>query len=299
MLTQELMREVKRLQVRTRRRVEGLFAGEYHTAFKGRGMEFADVREYEPGDDVRTIDWNVTARAGRPFIKRFVEERELTVMLAVDLSASGVFSSADDQAARLKNRIAVEAAAVLALSASTNHDRVGLCLFTDKVEVFVEPGKGRGHSLRLLRELLHFQPASRGTDIGAAALHLGHVLKRRGTLFMISDFLCDQGPAGFETPLRLLARKHEVVAIHISDPREYTMPDAGLIEVTDPETGRGGLIDTSSRRVRDAYAAAALRRDAQLASVFARTEVDRVALSTSRPFIPDLVRYFRMREQRR
>ena len=182
MLTQELMREVRRLQVRTRRRVEGLFAGEYHTAFKGRGIEFADVREYEPGDDVRAIDWNVTARTGRPFIKRFVEERELSVVLAVDLSGSGEFSSSTAPGARLKSRIAIEAAAALALSASSNHDRVGLCLFTSEVELFLAPNKGRANTLRLLRELLSFRPRARGTDIAGAVLRLGHVLKRRGTI---------------------------------------------------------------------------------------------------------------------
>jgi uncharacterized protein (DUF58 family) len=299
MLTQELMREVRRLQVRTKRRVEGLFAGEYHTAFKGRGIEFADVREYAPGDDVRAIDWNVTARAGRPFIKRFVEERELTVMLAVDLSASGAFSSRTGGDARLKNRIAIETAAVLALSASLNHDRVGLCLFTDTVELYLRPGKGRAHSLRLLRELLSFQPRGRATDIAGAALRLGHVLNRRGTIFLISDFLCQGGPEVLEKPLRLLARKHEVVALQIVDPRERTLPNVGLIEVVDPETGARRLIDSSSRRVRDAYTDAATTRDAFLTAVLGRSQVDRVELSTARPFARDLERYFRMKERRR
>ncbi len=299
MLTQELMKEVRRLQVRTRRRVEGLFAGEYHTAFKGRGIEFADVREYEPGDDVRSIDWNVTARAGRPFIKRFIEERELTVVLAVDLSASGDFSSISGESARLKNRVAIEAAAVLALSASTNHDRVGLCLFTEKVEVFVPPGKGRGHILRLLRELLNFEPRRRGTDIGSAALHLGRVLNRRGIVFMISDFLVRGGVPEFETPLRLLARRHEVIALQVTDPREHALPNVGLVEIVDAETGNRRLIDTASRRVRDAYADAARTREAALASFFGRAEIDRVKLSTDRPFAPELVNYFHMRERRR
>jgi uncharacterized protein (DUF58 family) len=299
MLTQELMREVRRLQVRTKRRVEGLFAGEYHTAFKGRGIEFADVREYEPGDDVRTIDWNVTARAGKPFIKRFVEERELTVVLAVDLSASGVFSSNTAADARLKNRIAIETAAVLALSASLNHDRVGLCLFTDEVELFVQPSKGRVHSLRILRELLNFQPRARGTDIAGAALHLGHILKRRGTVFMISDFLAPGGATKLESPLRLLARKHEVVALQIVDPRERILPNVGLVEVVDPESGGRRLIDTASRRVRETYAEAAAKRDADLGALFGRAKVDRVELSTVRPVVHDLERYFRMKERRR
>ena len=299
MLTQELMREVRRLQVRTRRRVEGLFAGEYHTAFKGRGIEFADVREYEPGDDVRTIDWNVTARAGRTFIKRFVEERELTVMTAVDMSGSGDFSSAPGTQARLKSRIAIESAAALALSASTNHDRVGLCLFTDEVELFVAPSKGRVHITRLIRELLNFEPKSRGTDIGKASLHLGHVLTRRGTLFIISDFVAPGGAESFESPLRLLSRKHEVIAVQVVDPREQTLPDVGLIEVQDPESGELCLLDTSSRRVRAAYSLAAAERNTRIAAAFGRAKIDRVELSTHRPFMTDLIKYFQMRERRR
>lgn len=297
MLTQDLMREVRRLQVRTKRRVEGLFAGEYHTAFKGRGIEFADVREYEPGDDVRTIDWNVTARTGKPFIKRFVEERELTVFLAVDLSASESFLST--QGPRTKRRIAIETAAVLALSASSNHDRVGLCLFTEEIELYLPPGKGRGHSLRLLRELLSFEPRARGTNFDRVLLRLGHVLPRRGTLFLISDFLAPGGPESFETSLRLLSRKQEVIAVQITDPREQVLPNVGLVEVVDPESGEHRLLDTASKRIRTEYQAAALRRESQLARLFGRTETDRVVLSTERPFVQDLVRYFQMRERRR
>lgn len=299
MLTQDLMKEVRRLQVRTKRRVEGLFAGEYHTAFKGRGIEFADVREYEPGDDVRAIDWNVTARSGKPFIKRFVEERELTVFLAVDLSASEVFGSASGPGSRLKRRIAIEAAAVLALSASANHDRVGLCLFTDDVELFLPPGKGRGNSSRLLRELLSFEPRSKGTDLGRVLLRLGHVLPRRGIVFLLSDFLTPGGVVSFERPLRLLARKQEVIGLHITDPRESELPDVGIVEVVDPETGTLQLLDTSSRSMRTRYKAAALKREAELAEVFGRTKSDRVVLRTDRPFVTDLVRYFQMRERRR
>jgi len=297
MLTQDLMREVRRLQVRTKRRVEGLFAGEYHTAFKGRGIEFADVREYEPGDDVRTIDWNVTARTGKPFIKRFVEERELTVFLAVDLSASESFLSANGT--RTKRRIAIETAAVLALSASANHDRVGLCIFTEDIELYLPPGKGRGNSLRLLRELLNFEPKARGTNIERVLLSLGHVLPRRGTLFLISDFLAPGGPKSFETSLRLLSRKQEVIALQITDPRERELPNVGLVEVFDPESGEHRLLDTASKRMRTQYAAASAQRDAELAKLFGRTETDRVVLSTERPFVQDLVRYFQMRERRR
>lgn len=299
MLTQELMREVRRLQVRTRRRVEGLFAGEYHSAFKGRGIEFADVRAYEPGDDVRAIDWNVTARLGHPHIKRFIEERELSVVIAVDLSASGAFSSAGGPKARPKRRLAVETAAVLALSAATNSDRTGLCVFTADVELFIPPAKGRTHTLRLMRELLNFEPRQAGTDISAALNHLGHVLKRRGIVFVISDFIHPGGPLGFESAVRLLARRHEVIAIQITDPRERRLPDVGLVEVADRETGETRWFDTSSRRVRESYEAAAIRREGELQRVLARAEVDRVALSTDTPFVPELIRYFRLRERRR
>src|SRR4051812_26299740 len=221
MLTDELMREVRRLQVRTRRRVEGLFAGEYHSAFKGRGIEFADVREYEPGDDVRSIDWNVTARTGRTFIKRFTEERELTVILAVDLSGSGTFGSSG----KSKSRTAVELAAVLALAAATNNDRVGLLIFTDQVELFLPPRKGRTHLLRLLRELLNFGPRSRGTDVAGAVDHLSRMLRKRALVFLVSDFLAPP----FERELRLASKKHELIAVSIADPRETEMPKAGLI----------------------------------------------------------------------
>lgn len=301
------MREVRRLQVRTRRRVEGLFAGDYHTAFKGRGIEFADVREYEPGDDVRTIDWNVTARAGRPFIKRFVEERELTVMLAVDLSASGDFSSGTGAAARTKRRICIETAALLAFAAASNNDRTGLCLFTDRVEFFLPPGKGRVHSLRLLRELLDFTPTSGGTDIANAAMHLGRMLRGRGIVFLISDFIGTDasGPriqglrSPLETSLRLLTRRHEVVAVQVSDPRESRLPDVGLAQVADPETGLLRWIDTSSRSFRERYEADAKARQTAVESTLASTKIDRIGLSTERPFVADLAKALRLREGRR
>ncbi|MEX2218430.1 MAG: DUF58 domain-containing protein [Phycisphaerales bacterium] len=321
MLTDDLMREVRRLQVRTRRRVEGLFAGEYHTAFKGRGIEFADVREYEPGDDVRSIDWNVTARTGKTFIKRFVEERELTVMLAVDLSGSGVLASAG----KSKGRTAVELAAVLALAAAQNNDRVGLLIFTDRVEKFLPPRKGRIHILRLMRELLNFEPAGKGTDIAGAVEHLGRVLRKRALVFVISDFL-DAGPPkpvppvtpppkpprsprtplggatgaeNWEHPLRLASRKHEMIAVSIADPREAELPAAGLVELADAETGECTVIDTSSRRAREQYRRLAAIREQELARTLARSRVDRIAIRTDRPFIRDLERYFHLRERRR
>lgn len=291
MLTDELMREVRRLQIRTKRRVQGLFAGEYHSAFKGRGIEFAEVREYEAGDDVRAIDWNVSARTGKTFIKRFHEERELTVMLVVDLSRSGAFGSAGKDKARL----AVEVAAVLALSASMNNDRVGLILFTDRVEFFLPPRKGRLHVLRVLREMLNFEPRGAGTDVAAALRRLEHLLHQRALVFLISDF----ASRPFEDVLKVVARQHEVVAVRVGDPRERELPDAGLIEVEDAETGERVAVDTSSKRVRAAFAREGEAKEKALASLFARARVDRVATSTDRAFVPELVRYFRRRERRR
>jgi uncharacterized protein (DUF58 family) len=291
MLTEDLMREVRRLQVRTRRRVEGLFAGEYHSAFKGRGIEFADVREYEPGDDVRSIDWNVTARTGRTFIKRFTEERELTVILAVDLSGSGALASAG----KSKGRTAVELAAVLALAAATNNDRVGLMIFTDRVELFLPARKGRTHVLRLLRELLNFEPRGRGTDVSGAVDHLARMLRKRALVFVVSDFMA---PA-FEKELKLASRKHEVIAVSIADPREAELPKAGLIELADAETGERVTVDSSSRRARQEWRRLAAERETQLDRALARARVDRIRVRTDRPFVRELERYFHLRERRR
>jgi len=291
MLTEDLMREVRRLQVRTRRRVEGLFAGEYHSAFKGRGIEFAEVREYEAGDDVRSIDWNVTARAGRPFIKRFIEERELTVMLVVDMSRSGAFSTS----AKDKSRVAVELSAVLALAAVQNNDRVGLLIFTDRVELFLPPKKGRNHVLRVLRELLNFEPRGTGTVLAGALDHVGRLLKRRSVVFVVSDFVAPD----FDQPLRLIGRKHEVIAVSVSDPRERHLPAAGLVELLDAESGQRIVLDTSSRRQRAEFARLAERDDEVLSRLLAKAKVDRIRVSTEKPFVPELMRYFRVRERRR
>ncbi len=291
MLTDDLMREVRRLQLRTKRRVQGLFAGEYQSAFKGRGIEFAEVREYEPGDDVRAIDWNVTARSGKTFIKRFHEERELTVMLVVDLSRSGAFGSSG----REKSRVAVEVAAVLALTASMNNDRVGLLIFAEEVEVFLPPRKGRTHVLRLLRELLNFEPKGHGTDVGAALEHMGRLLNRRSLAFVISDF--ESRP--FEKVMKVVSRQHEMVAVEVSDPRERELPSVGLMEVCDAESGVRMVVDTSSSRARREYAKLAHEREQERRRLFARAKVDRVPVSTDRSFVADVERYFRMRERRR
>ncbi len=296
MLTEELMREVRRLEIRARRRVSDLFAGEYHSAFKGQGIEFADVREYEPGDDVRTIDWNVTARTGKPFIKRFSEERQLSVVLAVDLSASGLFGSGD----RSKARLMAEMGAVLAMSATRNNDRVGLMTFSDQVELFIPPRKGRRGLLRLMRELLDAEPRGGGRAFADALSTLRGVLDRHSIVFVISDFLdeSEQDPE-WELPLRLLARRHDVIALRVSDPRERDLPALGLIELEDPETGQRALVDTSGRSRRARRRRVADEHDRRLRTLFRRDRVDLVDISTDRPFTNDLVRYFHTRERRR
>lgn len=322
MLTEELMREVRRLQVRTRRRVEGLFAGEYHTAFKGRGIEFADVREYEPGDDVRAIDWNVTARAGHPFVKRFVEERELTVMLVADLSGSFEFGTAERGlegtaggewsvlADGSKRALAAKACALLAFAAVRSGDRVGLCAFTDQVEHYVPPRKGSRHALRLVRELLALEPRGRGTDLAPVADRLRRVLHRRSLIFVISDFISSSpdGPSALERSLRRLggighARGggHDVVAAVVRDRRDAELVAAGLLRVRDPETGQEVVIDTSSRRVRDAYRDSFRRADVQLDQALAgaglRGGRSRVDLWTHEPPVHSLVELFHRRER--
>ncbi len=311
MLPEELMRQVRQLQILTRRAVNEDFAGEYSSAFKGRGMEFAEVREYQPGDDVRTIDWNVTARTGTPFVKKYVEERELTIIFAVDLSGSGQFGSVD----RLKNRTAAELCAVLAFTAIANNDKVGLLIFTDHIEHFVPPKKGSRHVQRLIRELLNFNPRRRGTDVTAALEYLGRVLKRRAVVFVVSDFLAPLDAAArlgrgngraarraagdFDTALRLLNRRHDVIGVRITDRLEHAMPPAGLIEFEDAETGERFCFDAGSRRVRREFERLMAANDRALSDRFRRLGVDYVEVDTGRPFIHTLMQLFRRRERRR
>ncbi|HEX6852393.1 MAG TPA: DUF58 domain-containing protein [Candidatus Polarisedimenticolaceae bacterium] len=290
MIPRELLRRVRRLEIRTRRLVEESLAGSYHSVFKGRGMEFAEVREYEPGDDVRTIDWNVSARMGHPFVKKFSEERELTVVLAVDASGSERFGTGPST----KLRVAAEIGALVAFSAIRNNDRVGLLLFTDRVETFVPPRKGREHGLRVLRDLLAFEPKGRGTSIASALDTLRRAVTKRAVVFLLSDF---QDPE-FERTLRVVARKHDVVAIAVDDPRELALPDVGLLAVEDPETGTPLLLDTGSSRVRAAYAARAAGRKRASREALARTGVDVLELSTAEPVERPLVRFFRERARR-
>lgn len=297
MLTSELMQEVRRLQIRTRRRVDDLFAGEYHSAFLGRGIEFAEVREYAPGDDVRTIDWNVTARTGKPFIKRFVEERQLTVVLCIDTSASGLFGTI----ARTKGRLITETAAAIAYTALRNNDRVALMRFSDAIDLYIPPRKGPRHLLRLLRELLGTQPHGSGGAFVDAVETLGSVLRQRAIVFIASDFLPPPGGAvdNLARPLAVLSRRHDVIALRASDPREAELPAVGLVELEDPETGERALFDTGSRRLRRKHREHAAERNQQTLRVLARSGVDVIELSTGRPFGPELERYFRLRERRR
>lgn len=291
MLPRELFKQVRQIHIRTRRLVHDIFAGEYHSAFKGLGMEFADVREYTPGDDVRAIDWNVTARLGQPYVKRYVEERELTVMLLVDLSASGRFGSVQ----RLKTEIATELCAVLALSAITNNDKVGLILFTDQIEKFVPPQKGKHHVLRVIREVLYFQPKHACTDVGLALEYLRTITRRHTVSFLVSDFLT----SGYDTPLRIAHRRHDIIPISITDPRELSLPALGFVTLQDLETGEQIVVDTGSRAVRDQYQRQHRVAVAQRQQLFQSLGIDTIDIRTDEPYINPLMRFFRQRERRR
>jgi uncharacterized protein (DUF58 family) len=280
MLPREVIRQIRRLQIRARRAVEDLVGGEYHSVFKGMGIAFEEVREYQPGDDIRTIDWNVTARMGHPFIKRYIEERELTVMLAVDCSGSNQFGTLIQQ----KKEVIAELAAVLAFSAINNNDKVGLVAFSDRVERFIPPRKGSRHVLRLIRDVLFFQPARRGTSLREALEFLNRILHRRSIVFLLSDFL----DRDFERALKRTARHHDLIALHIADPREEELPAVGLLE----------LEDTSTRRVREAYAAAARQRREALRQLTRAAGADFVEVSTDGSHLDALIRFFRVRERR-
>lgn len=297
MLTRELMEEVRRLQIRTRRRVDDLFAGEYHSAFLGKGIEFAEVREYMPGDDVRAIDWNVTARAGKPFIKRYIEERQLTVMLCTDTSASGLFGTV----AKTKSRLIAETGAAIAYTALKNNDRVGLMNFSDEIGLYLPPKKGPRHMLRLLRELLGAEPSGGGTAFTEALETLGSVLHQRSIIFIASDFQAPPGRSieSLARPLAVLSRRHDVIALRASDPREIALPNVGLVELQDPESGERVLFDTGSRRLRRRHAEMAAARRSESDRLLSRTGVDVIDLSTARPFGLALEHYFRARERRR
>ncbi len=288
--TRELMRKVGRIRVFTNRLVDEHLSGEYHSVFKGQGIEFDEVREYVPGDDVRSIDWNVTARAGHPFVKRFAEERELTVVFMVDISGSQSFGSGD----RSKAETAAEITCLLALSAVKNQDKIGLILFSDRIEKSIPPRKGRLAAMRIVREVLAAGETMNGTDIAGALRFLNNVQKKRAVVFLVSDFQA----GGYDRDLRVAARKHDVICCSITDPREHELPDAGLVEVQDAETGELFLLDTSSGLVRDAYKAKASAASEALGSMFRKLKLDNLRLSTERPFVDDVRRLFRQRQAR-
>lgn len=290
MIPKELAKKVRYIQIYTNKAVNDVLAGEYHSVFKGRGMEFEEVREYLPGDEVRSIDWNVTARMGRPFVKRFREERELSIMFLVDLSASGAFGTVD----RLKNEVATELCALLAFSAVKNNDKAGLIVFTDHVEMFIPPKKGVSHVLRLIRELLAFTPRQAKTNIAEAMDFLGRVTNKRCVVFLVSDF---QGE-DYERPMRVLSKKHDLIAVSVADPREVRMPNVGLIELEDAETGELVLLDTGSGAVRKAYEQRGSERIAAMRSLFASMDVEQIEVETGRDYVRDLVKFFRSRERR-
>ncbi len=290
MLPREIIRQIRRLQLRARRAVEDLLGGEYRSVFKGTGIAFEEVREYQPGDDIRTIDWNVTARMGHPFIKRFVEERELTVVLALDCSGSQQFGTRLQQ----KREVAAELAAVVAFSAISNSDKVALIEFTDRVEKFVPPRKGTRHVLRLIRDILFYQPQHRGTSIRAALDYLNRVLHRRAIVFLLSDFL-DQG---FERTLSRTARRHDVIAVRIADIRERELPAIGLVDLEDAETGERRILDMSSRAVRTAFAQRSLERQESLRQLTRAARMDLIEVGTEGNHLDALIRFYKMRERR-
>jgi uncharacterized protein (DUF58 family) len=290
MIPQEVMKEIRRIQIRTKHMVNDILVGQYESVFKGQGMEFKEVREYVPGDDIRSIDWNVTARTNHPHVKILAEERELTVMLIVDASGSERFGSVG----RFKNELAAELCAVLAFSAIKNNDKVGLIIFTDQVELYVRPSKGRKHVLRVIREVLYFQPKGKRTNIPAALHFLNGVTKRRTVTFLVSDFMAD----GYETPLRVAGKRHDIIAITVTDPLEEELPNVGLVSVSDPESGEEVLIDTGDSELRQEYKKAARRRAKARDEVFRRNRVDAIHVRTDRPYVEAIYKFFRMRERR-
>ncbi len=286
----DVLRQVKLIELRTRALVNSLFTGEYRSVFKGQGMEFAEVREYQPGDEVRTIDWNVTARMQRPYVKRYIEERELTVMLAVDASGSERFGTRR----RFKSELASELAAVLAMSAIRNNDRVGAVIFTDRIEHVVPPRKGRRHALRLIRDLLVFEPEGRGTNIGLATDYMIKMLAHKAIIFLVSDFQQE----GIERPLKLLAQRHDVVAVTVEDPSELHLPNLGVVRMIDPETGRTLDVDTGSAAVRARFDEQVAEDEERRRHLLRRLAIDEIPIRTDAGIVEPLLRFFRTRETR-
>ena len=291
MNTTELLKKVRKIEIKTKGLSNHIFAGEYHTAFKGKGMAFSEVREYQLGDDIRTIDWNVTARYNNPFVKIFDEEREMTVMLLVDISKSGKFGTQK----KTKKEIATELSAVLAFSAIQNNDKVGVIFFTDIIEKFIPPKKGKSHILRIIRELLAFEPENSGTNISAALEYFSSVIKKRSVCFILSDFLDDD----FTKPLQIANKKHDIVAIRIHDKREKLLPNVGMIKMLDAEIGKSKWVDTSSKRIRIDFGDKYKKRAEKLKQDFLLCGVDHININTAKSYIKPLINFFKQRENRR
>lgn len=290
MIPKEILKKVRQIEIMTGKMVNDVFAGEYESIFKGRGMEFHEVREYVPGDDIRSIDWNVTARAGHPYVKKFVEERELTVIIMADISGSGNFGTRN----KMKIELMAEIGAVLSFSAIKNNDKVGLLLFTDKVEKFIPPKKGRPHVLRVIRELLYYKPESKKTSINTALEYLGKVLKKRSVVFLISDFM----DSDYERLLRILNKRHDIIGVSISDPREKDIPDIGLVEFEDAETGEVLFMDTADDFLRKELAAKRASFSDSKNRAFRTMGLDSIDISTDKSYIDPLILFFRMRAKR-
>jgi len=285
--TKELLKKVRKIEIKTKGLSNQVFSGEYHSAFKGRGMAFAEVREYMPGDEIRTIDWNVTARFDKPYVKVFEEERELTVMLMVDVSASENFGTKK----QLKKETIAELCAVLAFSATQNNDKIGAILFSDEVELFIPPKKGRKHILRIIRDLIEFEPKSKKTDISNALKHFNNMIKKRSIAFVISDFI----DSDFQNSLKIANKKHDVVALRVIDDHEKELPNIGIVSFEDAETGRTRWVNTSSKKVREKYRKNAIMRDLQLKDTFKKAKVDYAEISTDKPYIRPLMNLFKQR----
>ena len=292
MLTDDLIARIRRIEITTRKLVDESFAGEYQSVFKGRGMEFDEVRQYHPGDDVRSIDWNVTARTGEPHVKSYIEERELTVMLVVDVSGSGDFGTRN----RFKRELAVELAAVMSFAATTNNDKVGLLLFTDRVESLVPPRKGRSHVLRMVRDLLLFQPEGSGTDITLALNTVHRMLKRRSIVFLVSDFLAD--PESYRQSMLVTNRRHDVVAFDLSDPMEQEIANVGVVALEDAESGQFRWVDTGSKEWRRQFENSVARLEASKRDMLTTAGVDRVSVTTEEDYVAEVGAFFKTRLQR-
>lgn len=290
MIPKEILKKVKRIEIQTRGIVNDLFSGQYHSVFKGRGMEFSEVREYNYGDDIRTIDWNVSARAGHPYVKVFEEERELTVMLLVDVSSSAEFGTFE----QMKGELAVELCAVLAFSAIKNNDKVGLMIFTDRIEKYVPPKKGKSHVLRVLRELLYFKPRGIETDINGALEYLNKVTRKRATVFLVSDFLSED----YKNALKIANKKHDLVAITIIDPREQGMPNVGLVELEDAETGETVTVDTSDAALMNLFSSQTEDEKLKREKLFKSMNIDFIDVYTNKSYVEPLVKFFRKRAKR-